>query len=192
MMHQNLFSSYTPSSFVLLKILYFWRSSELLQLKHIMTRACQQAPKKTKKCHKVLNILTLAYGLGITWGWRQNWRWIIPLINCSRSTSWINRKSLNWRAEQHICLCFIFMALKAPCLHFMPSGEMEHENISQSEVNFSKEKMPVWSVFQQCFIFDDIQFAVWACIASIIKTHVLAVQEEFSLSVWMSQCLSWL
>jgi len=45
------------------------------------------------------------------------------------------------------------MALKAPCLHFMPSGEMEHENISQSEVNFSKEKM---LAFQQSFIFHDI------------------------------------
>jgi len=38
----------------------------------------------------------------------------------------------------------------------MPSGEMEHENISQSEVNFSKEKMLAWSVFQQSFIFHDI------------------------------------
>lgn len=67
-----------------------------------MTTYCDQKLrrrfKKTKKCHN----FSFSYGLEMTWGWRQNRRWIIPLINCCQSTSRINLKSLNWSAVQHI------------------------------------------------------------------------------------------
>ncbi len=156
-------------SFMLHKIISFFKNSKLPQWQGIVTRGCEDAPKKTKKSHN----FSFSYGLGMTWGWRLNWRWIIPLINCCHSMSRINLKSLNWRAVQHIftpevCLSLLYLhgpkSLLSALYAFRRNGAWKYQSVRSKLL---KREDACMKSISAALYFDDIEFVAWACNASL-------------------------